>query len=52
MLSSPGVRLQQFVQSFGDNGVVYSFCSNNYGPQLEEFGSKIVRVMTSSESHP
>jgi hypothetical protein len=47
-LGLPGVRLEQFTRSFGDNGLVYSFCNNDYGPQLQEIGSKIVSVLDGS----
>ncbi len=39
--ADPGVRLQQFVQSFGGNGLVYPICSNNFGPSLQTIAQKL-----------
>ncbi|HLK92115.1 MAG TPA: MYXO-CTERM sorting domain-containing protein [Polyangia bacterium] len=33
----PGVRVAQFVQSFGDNGSLASVCDGTYGPALQAF---------------
>ena len=37
----PGVRIAQFVQAFGDNGVTTSICDNSYQPAFEIIASKI-----------
>jgi hypothetical protein len=39
--ADPGVRLQQFVQGFGGNGLVYPICSNNFGPSLQTIAQKL-----------
>jgi hypothetical protein len=37
----PGVRIAQFVQAFGDNGVTTSICDNSYEPAFQIIASKI-----------
>jgi hypothetical protein len=39
--ADPGVRLQQFVQGFGGNGLVYPICSSNFGPSLQTIAQKL-----------
>ena len=39
--ADPGVRLQQFVQQFGDNGLTSSICSDNIGPALNTLAEKL-----------
>jgi hypothetical protein len=39
--ADPGVRMQQFVQGFGGNGLVYPICSNNFGPSLQTIAQKL-----------
>jgi hypothetical protein len=40
------VRVQQFVQAFGGNGIVYSICQDNYGPALNTIATKVAQTMT------
>ncbi len=37
----PGVRIAQFVQAFGDNGVTTSICDSSYQPAFQIIASKI-----------
>jgi hypothetical protein len=39
--ADPGVRLQQFVQEFGGNGLVYPICNSNFGPSLQTIAQKL-----------
>jgi hypothetical protein len=41
----PGVRLQQFVQSFGLTGMVNSVCNNDYGPVLGAIAAKLLAMV-------
>jgi hypothetical protein len=41
--ADPGVRMQEFVQQFGGNGLAYSICEANFGPALSNFAQKISR---------
>jgi hypothetical protein len=43
--ADPGVRLAQFTQSFGANGLVYSICQENYGPALNTIAMKVAQTM-------
>jgi hypothetical protein len=39
--ADPGVRMQQFVQEFGGNGLVYSICQDNLAPALNVIAAKM-----------
>jgi hypothetical protein len=39
--ADPGVRMQQFVEEFGGNGLIYPFCSTNYAPALQTIAQKL-----------
>jgi hypothetical protein len=39
--ADPGVRLQQFVEGFGGNGLVYPICSDDFGPSLKTIAEKL-----------
>jgi len=39
--AAPAVRLQQFVQSFGDNGTLESICEGDFRPAMARIGDKI-----------
>jgi hypothetical protein len=39
--ADPGVRLQEFVQQFGTNGVVASICEDSFGPVLAAIATKL-----------
>jgi hypothetical protein len=43
--ADPGVRMAQFVESFGGNGLLYSFCSTNYGPALNTIAMKLSALL-------
>jgi hypothetical protein len=45
--ADPGVRLQQFAQAFGGNGLTYSICSANFGPAFQGIATKLTQVMAS-----
>jgi hypothetical protein len=40
-----GVRMQQFVQEFGGNGLVYSICEDNFGPALNTIAMKLSQLI-------
>jgi hypothetical protein len=46
-VADPGVRLQQFAQSFGANGLTYPICVNNFGPAFQTIAMKLSQVMAS-----
>jgi hypothetical protein len=37
--ADPAVRINQWVQAFGDNGVLLPICNNNYGPALDRLAA-------------
>jgi hypothetical protein len=37
--ATPAIRINQWVQSFGDNGVVMSACSDNFGPAFDRLAT-------------
>jgi hypothetical protein len=41
--ADPGVRMQQFAQEFGGNGLVYSICEADYGPALSTIATKMAQ---------
>jgi hypothetical protein len=43
--ADPGVRLLQFTQGFGRNGLVYSVCQDNFGPSLNTVAMKLAQTM-------
>ena len=43
--ADPGVRVQQFVQEFGGNGLVYSICLDNFGPALNTIAMKLSQLI-------
>jgi hypothetical protein len=43
--ADPGVRVQQFVQEFGGNGLVYSICQDNFGPALNTIAMKLSQLI-------
>jgi hypothetical protein len=43
--ADPGVRLSQFVEEFGDRGLVYSFCSTDYGPALTDIAKAVGQLL-------
>jgi hypothetical protein len=44
--ADPAVRLQQFVQQFGPNGVFDTFCQANYGQTLHAMATRLGQVVT------
>jgi hypothetical protein len=40
-----GIRIQQFVQQFGGNGLVYSICEDNFGPALNTIAQKLTQFL-------
>jgi hypothetical protein len=46
--ADPGVRLQQFVEGFGGNGLVYPICSDNFGPSLMTIATKLTILLRPS----
>jgi hypothetical protein len=40
---NPAVRVNQWVQAFGDNGVIGSICDTDYGATLDAFAAKIAQ---------
>jgi len=42
--ADPGVRTQEFVQQFGDAGLVLSVCDDSYAPGLQQLGAAIGRL--------
>ena len=43
--ADPGVRMQQFVQQFGGNGLTYSICQDNFGPALNTIAMKLSQLI-------
>jgi hypothetical protein len=43
--ADPGVRLQQFAEAFGANGLVYSICETNFGPALNVIAMKVSQLL-------
>jgi hypothetical protein len=43
--ADPGIRLQQFVQQFGGNGLVYSICEDDFGPALGSIANKFADLL-------
>jgi hypothetical protein len=39
--ATAGLRLKQFVESFGDNGTFFSICNDDFSPALEKIGEKL-----------
>src|SRR4030095_9882026 len=39
--ADPGIRVQEFTQAFGSNGLVYSICQDNFGPALNSVAMKL-----------
>lgn len=37
----PGLRMKQFVESFGDSGTFFSICQDDFGPAMEKIGEKL-----------
>ena len=45
--ADPAVRIQQFVQAFGSNGIVQSFCQTDYSPSLTAIATKLGQLIGS-----
>jgi hypothetical protein len=43
--ADPGIRMRQFVQEFGGNGLVYSICEPNFGPALNTIAMKLSQLI-------
>jgi hypothetical protein len=39
--ADPGIRLKEFVQQFGSNGLTYSICDADFGPALTRIATKL-----------
>jgi hypothetical protein len=46
--ADPGIRMQQFAQAFGANGLEYSICSNDFSPALTAIAGKVAAVVAQS----
>jgi hypothetical protein len=43
--ADPGVRIEQFVQEFGANGLTDNFCQANYGGSLSSIATKLSQLI-------
>jgi hypothetical protein len=44
--ADPAVRITQWVQSFGENGILLSICDDNYGPSLDRLATLLPPTST------
>jgi MYXO-CTERM domain-containing protein len=44
--ADPGVRVNQWVSSFGSNGIASSICDASFGPALQQVASRIGALLT------
>ena len=45
LFGDPPLRLKAFTQAFGDNGLLYSICENDYGPAMSDIAAKLSQLI-------
>jgi hypothetical protein len=45
LFADPAVRMTQFVNDFGKNGLIESFCDNDYGPALSLIANALITLI-------
>lgn len=46
--AAAGIRVKQFVESFGENGTIDNICDGDFGPAMQKIGDKLKSVLSNT----